>query len=242
MNRAVQVAREEFALRAPVSTPDTGRLRTRVAGWAGVLLVLIGLGFTEPGQSVARHMVDLIGIGDEPTEPPIFESQSQDSNHIVIGVGDLPSGARYEVIASRYGSDSAAPLCFRMSFPGLKEHGGLQCLTQAAQSNFGAESTRPVAYAAPSSSGAGVIVAGIVGDDVATVQVQGAEGDGQPLDAHVYRLDTALKNELQADIGAGYFFAALESRTTHPQEIQVRSFDAQGQLIGVTGVVTTSPP
>lgn len=184
--------------------------------WAPATLatVLLVLGLSSPARGVAEQIGELVGIGDEPTEAPIFDPPETRTDQIVIGVGSSPTGVAYEVIASRFrerGADGRESICFRVSFPGHDRRGVIQCLTRAAREAFGPATVTPVASTGPRRlpRSERVVVVGIVGPGVESVEVRLGELAVSPA---IHRLTPDLGDTLGTDVEAGYFIALLPAQ------------------------------
>jgi hypothetical protein len=235
--RAIELARAELAgadrvVRDEAPEPRTRRGRRWLPPALGAI-ALVGFSLWAPTQGLAERIGELVGIGDPPTEKPVFETPRNQADAIVIGVGRTASGVDWETVAARYRPAGANPadssLCFRVSFPGHDSKGSLQCLTPAVAEDFEADTTLPNAFPGPVGLGPRerTVVAGIVGGDVASVSVEAA---GARTEAEISRLTPALAMQLGTDLEAGYFVAFVPRLRAQPPP-RVSAFDAEGRTL-----------
>ena len=240
---AIDRAKVELRERRPDATtkPDTRRFR---AGAIPALLVaaIVAFGLSAPGRGLAEELAELVGIGDEPTEEPVFAPPDSSVNDIVIGVGRSASGFAYEVVGAQYQSGGEEPsLCFRASFPGRDYRGTLQCLTPAFLADFASDKTIATAFSGPGELGRSerTVVAGVVGWQVARVQVAGMdEREG----AEIFRLTPELRAELGTEIEAGYFVALVPGSEAPARDVVVAAFDGEGELLSRETVKVSDVP
>ena len=207
--------------RRPTHGAGTWRAGLRPALLTLLLLVVVLMAATPAGRSIAQEIGELIGIGDDPTEEPIFDEPGTSRREIVVGVGEAPGGARYEVVGESVAESGRESVCFRVSFPDYEPRGVQQCVTPAAASHFTDASLIPAAYAGADGS---PVVAGLTGSDIASVEVSGRGGDG-PTEAILFPLDPELAVAIGTDLEAGYFVAfPAESQNA----AEVAAYDAAG--------------
>ncbi len=106
--------------------PTAPRRRRTTAAVAGAVLVLI-LGLTPPGQSVAESLGHLVGIGDDPSD--LGGGDGPDAvtdGQTVIATGSTPSGVPFEIAVERtrlkpdatlHPGVSGVDVCTYLSFP-----------------------------------------------------------------------------------------------------------------------------
>lgn len=224
-------ARLRAGLAREPAVPPPGRPSARGAGiWRSglrpalltmLLLLVLLMAATPTGRSIAQEIGELVGIGDDPTEDPVFDAPGTSRRDIVVGVGEAPSGARYEVVGETVAGSGRESICFRVSFPDFEPRGVQQCMTPAASRNFTDASLVPTAYAGADGS---PVVAGVAGSDIASVEVSGPGGD-VATEAGLFPLDPELAAAIGTDLEAGYFVAfPAESQDA----AEVAAYDAEG--------------
>ena len=233
--QTIELARAELAgvERAPDGAAEARPRRGR--RWLPPALgaiALVGFSLWAPTHGLAERIGELVGIGDPPTEKPVFETSRNKADAIVIGVGRTSSGLAWEAIAARYRQDDTgladAPLCVRLSFPGHDSHGTLQCLTRASMRVYNPGYTRPTAFPGPVELGPQeqLVVAGIVGKGVASVSV---DASGVRTEAEVLPLTPELGAQLGTNLDAGYFVAFVPPSRPSQSPPRVTSFDEGGR-------------
>jgi hypothetical protein len=236
--RAIELARAELAgadrvVRDEAPEPRTRRGRRWLPPALGAI-ALVGFSLWAPTQGLAERIGELVGIGDPPTEKPVFETPRNQADAIVIGVGRTASGVDWETVAARYRPAGANPadssLCFRVSFPGHDSKGSLQCLTPAVAEDFEADTLLPNAFPGPVALGPreGTVVTGIAGGDVTSVSVEAA---GVRTEPEISRLTPALAMQLGTDLEAGYFVAFVPRLEGPQPRPRVSAFDAEGRTL-----------
>jgi hypothetical protein len=229
--------RERVAATDPVDAAASEPARQRPSRRFGLRPVLLTLlltlvvltAATPTGRSIASDVAEFVGIGDEPTEEPVFEEPDEAVQDVVIGVGESPSGAAYEVVAEAItDADGRESVCFTVSFPDYEPRGSLQCLTAAADRSVGPDSLVPVSYIGADGS---VVVAGIAGPDVASLAISAP--DGQPAEASLHPVAPDLAASIQTDLEAGYFvaFPAAEA-----ESVTLTAYDDAGSEVATEQV------
>lgn len=175
-NRAIAAARAS-------STPGPA---TKPARWRYLAaLAAVGLIALSPlGASVASSLGDLVGIGEEPTNP--IDLGDGHSEQAVVGVGEAAPGVPYELATTDgpAGDNGAVgqATCFFVSLPTLEDRTrSASCLTAAALRELEREPIGSLfAQRAPAGLGpsADIVVTGAVADRVARLEVEypGEEG------------------------------------------------------------------
>ena len=248
--RAIELARAELdgregAERAPEATEPRSRRGRRWLPPAFGAIALVGFGLWAPTQGLAERIGDLVGIGDPPTEKPVFESPRTPADAVVIGVGQSSTGVGWETVAALYQpaetKPADAPLCFRISFPGHESQGSLQCLTRASMKVFDESYARPTAFAGPVELGPRerTVVVGIVGGDVASVSVEAA---GVRTEPEISRLTPELGAQVGTDVEAGFFVAFVPRAGDSQPAPRVSAFDQQGRRLYGQFVEVQLPP
>lgn len=231
--RTIAMAKAELQERGP----RPALVRRRLAVALAIGLALVALEFTEPGRTVAREIGELIGIGDEPSAPELFDEGDVDSKRVVIGGGIEPGLGRYEVIASRIGVADEAAICLRVAFPDASvRHGSVQCLTQAAAERFDHDDLRSTADRIDAST---VAVTGLTGSNVVSVEVRA--GEDFSLDADQFELTAQLAAAIGSESSLSYFVALVPAAVAS-NHVHVAAYDGTGEAIDIqTPSVEKSP-
>ena len=232
---------------APVIRGGSWRLRRWLVP-LGLILALAGFGLTAPGRGLAEDLAELVGIGDEPTEQPIFNPEPS-AEAVVIGVGESETGIGWEAVAARYGesaggedvASSPAPLCFRVSFPGHDQAGTLQCLTQASSAAFAVDTVNATAFTGPSELAVSeqTVVVGVIGSAVTEVEV---EMEGRQTQAQVFALSPELQERLNVEIDASFFIAFVAEPEAAGAGPRVAAFSSEGQQLSSRVVEIVDAP
>lgn len=176
-SRAIAAARDSSA---PARVKGTRKSRYVVAA-----LVAVGLfALTPPGASVANSVGDLVGIGDEPSNP--LDLGPGPSEQAVVGLGDAAPGVPYEIAttdgALGNGGANAQETCFYVSLPTLEERTrSASCLTAAALRGLERDAVGSLfAQRAPAGLGssADIVLTGATTDRVARLEVEYPSEDG----------------------------------------------------------------
>ncbi len=102
---------------------------------AAILALLVASSFTPPGRAVADDLGQLVGIGEEPSDPGFAEGNGPSESE-VIGLGTSPNGTDFELAATTNkpaDHPSNATTCLYVSFPnpGVRTNGE-ECMTHEA--------------------------------------------------------------------------------------------------------------
>jgi hypothetical protein len=203
---------------------------------------LVGLAFTQPGRAFTGDIGRIVGIGDEPTEPP-------SSNAIVIGVGESATYP-YEITAF---SDNPSDVCIGPQFPGIPGFQVADCATDAALRDLADKGIRAQAYGVPDAlyPDAELLVQGELRSDAASVEVAYTSVDGTSHEgtASISELDDALARKLDVSEESKFFVAFLPPEVLEPpdqpggpltvenaqqglDDIRVTARDASGAVVG----------
>lgn len=173
-NRTIAAARERAL--------GPGRKPTR-AKYAAIAVALGLLVLTPPGLSLATSVGNLVGIGDEPSEPFDFGESGGETDQAVVGLGETPSGIPYELATSTgpVGTEGEFT-CFYVSLPTIDQRTrSASCLTAAAlrvlrRAPVGSMS----AVRAPGGIGPGadILLSGAATDRVARISIEYPTSDG----------------------------------------------------------------
>lgn len=185
----------------------TGRTAVLVA--VAIVAILVAASLTPPGRAVAGKLGELVGIGDEPT--------GVGGTSVVIGVGEGPSGERYEIFASTElspGIPADGATCIGLSIPASKQTiQGASCLTEDQKHALERDIVSPIAAPAPKELGlAGqTVVQGLARGDVASVGLEhsGADGTVTLIPVQFFPLTEELGTEIESEEAVGFFFALV---------------------------------
>jgi hypothetical protein len=177
----------------------------RLAIAAAVVLALAAASLTPPGRAVAERIGEIVGIGDEPT--------GVGGDSVVIGVGESPSGARYEIFAStKFGPGIPAEdyTCIGLNVPAPNPAiKGASCLTEDLKHQFERDVISPIAAPAPKGLGQATIVQGLARGDVANVEMahHSPRGALTRIPVQFFPLTEALGTQIGSEESAGFFVA-----------------------------------
>ncbi|UJA19354.1 hypothetical protein HJD18_03460 [Thermoleophilia bacterium SCSIO 60948] len=200
LSRQLAQAAAEAEPSAPVRRPSL-----RALAIAAACAVVAVLTLTPGGRSIATAAFELIGIGDEPTAPPISGEES-----IVIGSGETAREYRYEVVAETAGDAT----CVRVDFPAAPQPPTrAQCITDVTRREDPSRLLGATVQAAPPEfmPDAQLLVEGLAPTEVAEVAVSDGASDPRksPYRATTSVLDAELAQELGVADRAAFFFVPL---------------------------------
>lgn len=242
--QAMRVAARIIA--AEVTAPvRAARQQRRQRPWVIALAIglLIALAFTAPGRAVIGDIGRIVGIGDEPSEPPT-------ANAVVIGTG-VSATYPYEVVA--FSDSPSADTCIGPQFPNLPGFQVADCITQAARSDLANDGVRAIAYGVPPAlyPDAELMIQGEVQSDVTSVEVTYTSVDGESHSgaASISELSEDLAKRIGVSGRAKFFVAFLPPDVLEPPErpggpltvdnaqqglddITVTARDASGDVVG----------
>jgi hypothetical protein len=214
---------------------------------AAIVAVLVAASLSPPGRAVADKLGELVGIGDEATDVG--------GDSVVIGVGEGPSGARYEVFSFKdHPNVLGAEICFGIAVPPAKEADtaadGAICLTGDEHKRLERDVVAPIAKPAPRALGVEdmILVEGITRGDVATVELE-LETEGGA--AESIPVETLPPEELEPIVGSsegvGYFYGMVPEVALYGEEglgdrpidtieesfqrLRLRALDAEGAAL-----------
>ena len=154
--------------------------RDRRIWTAGLATLVIVVGVSPAGAAIAGALGDLVGIGDEPTNP-------QHQTAVVVGTGTANSYP-YELVASskddfrtEAGHGSPTP-CLFVDFPSVSSAPAAgNCLTSQNLRALQSSGLEPIAYGAPQEldSDAEIIVQGLTSPQAADVEVSYTDSNGE---------------------------------------------------------------
>jgi hypothetical protein len=191
---------------------------TALALAAALVALLAAVSLTPPGRAIAGKLGELVGIGDEPT--------GVGGTSVVIGVGEGPSGSRYEIFAftelpNTIPSDTTTT-CIGLNVPDSETgipKAGIQeasCLTDDGKAHLERTIVNPLAVPAPSELGLEeeIVIQGLARRDVASVELEYEAGDGRTrtLPVQFFSLDESLGESIGSDEEAGFFISLIPSR------------------------------
>ncbi|HEY4096902.1 MAG TPA: hypothetical protein VGM33_15380 [Baekduia sp.] len=205
------------------------RRRARLASSAAALATALVVGgiATTPGQAVTNWVGQRIGVSSPAGETPAMQ-RLRDFAHqgaspaggqpaTVLARGDLPYGRHYELVAYRpKPTATAPPVCFELDFPEVRSLGTAGCEVPATSTALVVQTVGENASATQSFSYA----TGLVGDDVATVDVT---AHGHPADVHLVRLPADVLKAYGIDRPLKFFLATFATGADGPITATARS-------------------
>lgn len=211
-----RVARIAEGAHGATPVPRAGRKRPRLT--LGILALAVAASFTPPVQALAERVGELVGIGDEPTRNA---TGPLDEPAVVIGAGESPSGAPYEVVASSDSNiyyDEDPRTCIGLDLPEVDGTSHAGCLTHDLKRSLESSAVFPVAFLGPSELGDDqLIVDGLARADVTRVEIERVTSDG--IDSYatqLYQLDGALADAIGSDEQAAFFVTFLPEELVPP--------------------------
>ncbi len=178
------IARNRAVAAARASTPSARAQKPRRWRYLAALAAVGLVALSPVGASVASSLGDLVGIGEEPSNP--IDLGDAHSEQAVVGVGEAAPGVPYELAMTDgpVGDDGAADqvTCFFVSLPTLEDRTrSASCLTAAALRALEREPVGSLfAQRAPAGLGPGaeIVVTGAVADRVARLEVEYPDEEG----------------------------------------------------------------
>lgn len=230
LGRELQHAADQSAgVRRRWAAPAVG------AAVAASLIVAASV-FTAPGRALAEQLGELVGIGDEPTQPRQPATTGSDYPAVVIGVGQAPGGERFEIVASgpravdaeaavdrgAIAVDRGAIACIFVELPTVDTTEAGSCMTEESQAGLAETGIAPISLLGnPTLSPTRLIVQGLVLPEVARVEVryESPAGTPQTSDVTLASLDAELGARIGVDEQAGYFVAFLPEELVPPAQV-----------------------
>jgi hypothetical protein len=210
--------------------PARGGRRLASSTAALVLALAAGTIATTPGQAVTGWVGQRVGIsspgGDTPAMQPLRDFAHQGASPAggqpatVLARGDLPYGRHYELVAYRpkpsAAGATAPPVCFELDFPEVRSLGTAGCDVPTTSTALVVQTVGENASATQSFSYA----TGLVGDDVATVDVT---VHGHAASVHLVRLPADVLKAYGIDAPMKFFIATFDRDADGPVTATARN-------------------
>lgn len=191
------------------------------AAFTATIALALALTLTPTGRALADRLSELVGIGDEPTQPRLRTPAGDDYPAVVIGTGETPGGEPFEIVASGPSAREGEPpaTCIGVELPRIEGPEAISCTGQGATASLPETVIEPLALIGhPTLSPSRLIVQGLALPDVARVEVRytSTAGEHQTVDAAFGSLDDELAARIGVAERAGYFVAFLPEDLVPP--------------------------
>lgn len=247
------------AAEGPASVGPSHPVRRVAAIVASGVAILAIVSVTPPGRAAADALGNLVGIGDEPSDPILFNVGGPS---VVVGVGESPNGQPVELVASPApASDGVVrSACVYPSFPETKVHAvGVSCNEVGRNGELSVFPYR----GPPELGGNGLLVTAKSFADASAIEVVYLEPDGTEVVAP--QISGFIDEELGASVGAGTEFHyavaflptdlvtptvlgegsspehALDAARRATEEITVRALGPDGEILSSFNLGKDSP-
>lgn len=171
-------AAKDAAVREAAGDGDAAASRRRLGPRRVALLVAAVIAFclTPPGSSALGELVELVGIGDEPSDDFPFGGPEIPSDG-VLAVGTTPSGERFE-IAKTGGRGPGDQGCFYVSYPSSDlAPGSASCVNAGVLRRLAKGNYTPSPFLtlrdSPAEPGSGILVTMEAGGEIASATLSG---------------------------------------------------------------------
>jgi hypothetical protein len=206
----------------------------------GGLAVLLAL--TPPVQALAERLVELVGIGDDPTvEKRVRHAgTAEETGAVVIGSGTSPSGAPVELVAFKVVAETGQVervqrTCFAFDLPPEERSNG-SCPVGIPERFAEVGLTAAASPLRPDSQ---LVVQGVTSAETSEVRVSYEDADGATrLAPTVFgTLTPELADRIGSDGGGGFFAAFLPALLPHDLiTLQREQVESVAEGIGLTGL------
>jgi hypothetical protein len=175
----------------------SGRMKLLIAAGLAVVTVLF-VAATPPGRAVADAVGELVGIGDEPSQPlSLGDAAHADS---VFGLGASPNGTRFEMATSSFRDGGS---CVYISYPDVAagDQRSAECITKAAYRALESRPVSPYPSVGPEDLGreSDLVLSIVAARDVASLAVTYIGTDGL---RHTAPLPTGAGFETSVDFSS----------------------------------------
>jgi len=235
----------EFARALPTVPSRADRRRVLpLAIPAAAAIIAAVMALSPGGRALAERIAELVGIGDEPTRNA---TGLIDEPAIVIGAGDSPNGAAYEVVASAdmniYRAETSAT-CIGLDFPSSDAPSNAGCLTEDVLRALDKRVFLPTAFLGSSELGAErLIVDGLASPRVASAEVERVAADGSiaryPME--ISQLTAGLANQIGASQEATFLLAFLPEDLVPPPPARDEPGPSFAIPVPAPGTIADSP-